>query len=385
MNSNKFRVLSIWDQRFSSPDLIEDSLIHAGIELKGFIRELRIVPGFPESDLKSYLKYQSKTNKQEIETSFLARLRRALSFGRAKYELNNEISRFKPDAALLHMGQTAARFVPLLNSRGIPATVIFYGHDISAALRSKRWRRLYQVFKNFEGNILVLCDDAAERLKDFGCNPKQIHIWSFPLQLEEFKPKIRPDSHKPIRLITAGRFTDKKGYPLLFEALSALQRSGIEFEIEIFGYGPDFKSVLELCKIHNCESNTTFRNGLVGTEFLEEYSKSLTKSDIFIFTGSPAKNGDDEGGPALTLVMAQATGIPIITTDFPGLELSFNNGITGTLVINPNPTSISEAIQDSIRNYSRATEQGAKGAEVAHIAFEPKRQTLKLLSFLKQT
>ena len=83
--------------------------------------------------------------------------------------------------------------------------------------------------------------------------------------------------------------------------------------------------------------------------------------------------------------MAQATGIPIITTDFPGLELSFNNGITGTLVINPNPTSISEAIQDSIRNYSRATEQGAKGAEVAHIAFEPKRQTLKLLSFLKQT
>ena len=58
----------------------------------------------------------------------------------------------------------------------------------------------------------------------------------------------------------------------------------------------------------------------------------LRRHDVVLAPSIRAASGDDEGGPALTLVMAQAAGKPVIASDFPGIERSVTSGVEGLIV-----------------------------------------------------
>jgi colanic acid/amylovoran biosynthesis glycosyltransferase len=56
-------------------------------------------------------------------------------------------------------------------------------------------------------------------------------------------------------------------------------------------------------------------------------------------------NGDDEGGPALTMVCAQGAGLPAIATPFAGVERSLIDGVTGLLCRQDDAASLAERMR----------------------------------------
>jgi colanic acid/amylovoran biosynthesis glycosyltransferase len=68
-------------------------------------------------------------------------------------------------------------------------------------------------------------------------------------------------------------------------------------------------------------------------------NEAAQRHDVFVLRAS---DGDDEGGPALTLVCAQAAGMPVVTTDFPGSELSVSHGETGWLCPQGDPAALAD-------------------------------------------
>ena len=88
--------------------------------------------------------------------------------------------------------------------------VIFYGHDLSTALHSKRWRKKYQKLLYSGDCLLVLCEDAKQRLIELGCNGNKIVIWNQPVKLKNFKVGTWNLNSNQIHLITSSSFVEKR-------------------------------------------------------------------------------------------------------------------------------------------------------------------------------
>jgi colanic acid/amylovoran biosynthesis glycosyltransferase len=74
------------------------------------------------------------------------------------------------------------------------------------------------------------------------------------------------------------------------------------------------------------------------------YSEILREHDIFVMPSTTARSGDDEGGPALSLVLAQAAGLPVICTPFVGAERSVIDGQTGLLCAQDDAAALADRI-----------------------------------------
>ena len=373
------KVLSIWDQKVSSEDLVEQLLIDHGIELKSYVRELDI----NTVTLKPWLSYQSEKSKGLTKSNtVLEKVKRLFSFLEMQSQLSRDIQGNNPEILLFHFGQTGARFIKIAKRQGIRCVVVFYGHDISAALRSRRWQYHYRKLSKSNATIIVLCEEARLRLIDFGFEPNRIIIWNLPLKFD-FPIRDKPIApEKSLHLLTAGRFVEKKGYPTLFEVMRKLNDKGLEVQLHIFGYGDGLDKIRSLAANKGVLDRITWSTNLIGEEFQRAYLAALRVSDIFVLASETAKNGDDEGGPALTLVTAQAVGIPVVTTSFPGHEITVINEETGFICENPvvdNMVLCLERFQNEVSLYQNV---GVAGADKARVAFDQELQIQKFIGIL---
>jgi len=376
------KVLSVWDQRISSEDILEQLLIDADIELESFVRELDI----NTSELKPWLTFQKTAKSNFINKHFLiGRLLRLCSFIRMKKLVNKKIETFQPDILLCHFGQTGARFIKKAKKNKLPFVVIFYGHDISAALRSRRWRFNYRQFKNLTGTIIVLCVEAKQRLVQFGCRPESIVIWNLPLRFD-FSIRDQPEIfNSPLQLVTAGRFVEKKGYPTLFAVIKKLRVEGINVILHAFGYGADFERIETMAREADVIECINWHRNLIGQDFKEKYITTLRNADLFLLASEIASNGDDEGGPALTLVIAQALGIPVVTTAFPGHEVTVVDGVTGFICEEPIVDNMVDHVRRLCDEFVFFQNVGKAGAIKAREEFDENKQTKTLIEILKTT
>jgi glycosyltransferase involved in cell wall biosynthesis len=376
------KIISIWDSRFASEYNFEFKLVELNHSLVTFAQSYEKFDNEPlllqnwmhSIEPPNYLrKFFSSPNK--ISSYVLGR-----NYYRA---IKRHVKKNKPDVIICNFGQIGIEFVKFCKRNQIPLIVLFYGHDISAAIKSKRWQRKYRIYRDMPGTLIVLCEEARRRLVNLGCEPDDIEIWNLPIVFDF--PEATNIKSNRIRLITAGRFIEKKGYPILFEALNKLKKKDIKFEIEIFGYGSNLSEIQALSNRYDLEGNIIWRVGLGGSAFKVEFYKALDDSDIFLLCAVPAANGDDEGGPSLSLVMAQAKGIPVITTNFPGHEISVLHGVSGFICEGDISEEMANYISSYADSYAEYRKIGKAGAINARNEFDFANQVEKFEKILETT
>lgn len=254
-----------------------------------------------------------------------------------------------------HFGQTGASMASLSDRLGIPIVVSFYGVDVSMFIMKREWVRRYKKMFKVRGLFVVLCEEAKERLVRIGCPPEKIRITDCLNDLSYYPYKERK-AGKTIRLLIAARFVEKKGYPVLLEALSKLLSGGKDVTLTAIGYGSEKQKAELNSKIAVLGLPEKVRvidtTGKSSSDFVGIFRENLETHDIFVLPSMRARNGDDEGGPALTLVNAQSAGLPVITTPFPGSERSVIDGRTG-LYCEPNdPAALAGKLDYLIANPS---------------------------------
>lgn len=106
------------------------------------------------------------------------------------------------------------------------------------------------------------------------------------------------------KIIAAGRLSDQKNYTLLIRAFSQIADKFPDFRVNIFGQGPEKENLEKLI----AELNLQNRVFLMGTK--QNVMKEEADSSLYVMSS------DYEGFPN-ALAEAMASGLPVISTDFP--------------------------------------------------------------------
>ena len=373
------RILSVWDRHFSSEKIIESGLRDRGHQVYSVARRLVM----DEVSLDPWVSSQKTESLDDQDgTKIYEKFLRLISLLRFLGFVRKRIRLIKPEILICHFGQTGSRFIRMANRLQIPIVILFYGHDISAALTSKRWVRKYAKFSKYPCTLIVMCEEAATRLHEFGCQPEKIKCWNLPINLEAFPFGERTPPIGRVKALTCARFVEKKGYPTLLSAMSILREEGIEVELHALGYGGNFEMLVQLSKKLKIDDLIVWHRDYTGDRSRVKYLELLRNSDVFLIAAERAMNGDDEGGPPLSVISAQATGIPIISTKFTGFEITIEDGKTGFLCSPPVDISMASQVKNFIKNPQPFFAVGVAGAARARQEFDFARQSDKLVKLL---
>ncbi len=294
------------------------------------------------------------------------------------YKISSElIHKFSPDLLHCHFGHTALMLDGLVNNVEKPLVVSFYGVDISSGLANAKFELYLKKLFLRDTLFLVLCREAKSRLLNIGCPEEKIKIWNLPPGIEKFPLRNR-NFDGVTRLFMPARFVEKKGHEYLLEALKLLKKDKRKFHLTLYGYG---NSALIEKWIENLGLSDvcTLINNRYSVDFNSELRSLLDKNDIFLAPSIRADNGDDEGGPALTMIMAQSAGLPVVCTNFPGSEISMIEGVTGYTCKQRDISSLYRAISKIMDTPEKWKEMGERGHQIVTEGFSMKSQSKKLI------
>lgn len=272
----------------------------------------------------------AESNATDLITRVRRRLRRPVDAWRFGRLVHDRVAAARPQVAHVHFGTTAATLQRLGALPELPLVVSFYGADVSEALHDTETLEAYRAVFLQAHRLHVLCDAARDRLVAAGCPPDRIVIANLPATVERF-PDIGVSFSGRARFLVPARFVEKKGHAVLLAAFARLVRDGSDALLTCYGYGPSAWLVEAVAAAGLYERVQVVDNGQTG-DFASAYERVLRDHDIVLAPSIRSRNGDDEGGPALTLVMAQAAGKPVIVSDFPGAERSVDDGVEGLVV-----------------------------------------------------
>ena len=234
----------------------------------------------------------------------------------------------------LHFGfaTTALARENLALAMGIKVAISFRGFDIG--LYPHQHSGCYDILWEKVDKVHTISDDLYQKAVDLGLDPKIPYKKITPaINIEFFKPNIDKDLLDPLRILTVGRLTWKKGYEYALKALVLLKDAQINFEYHIVGEGHYREaikySIYQLGLIKNVI--------LTGQNSPVEVKNEMEWADIYI-------QPSIQEGFCNAVLEAQAMGLLCIVTDADGLSENVLDGETGWVVPKRSPEELSSKI-----------------------------------------
>lgn len=178
--------------------------------------------------------------------------------------------------------------------------------------------------------------------------------------------EIKKDASLLIR--SAGRLTVHKGYDLLINSLSEVEKLGIDYKVEIAGEGPELNELNNLIKKYGLQH----RCKLVGEK--NDIITFFSRADLVII---PSRS---EGIPN-TLFEAWMSKRPVIATNAGGVSEVIDHGING-LICEPDSNQIFSTLADYVENNRNYKDMGEKGYNKLIKSFSMENMTNKLETYL---
>ena len=219
-----------------------------------------------------------------------------------------------------------------------------------------------------------------------GADPDKLIINYCGIDTSQFSPisTTDPDVEKsqgrPLRLLSAARLVEKKGFKYLISACNSLAEKGVDFECIIAGDGPLLNQLEEQIVQHNLAG----RVSLTGLPLLQEDIPDFMRSgDIYCLPCVWASDGDVDGLPQM-LMEAMACGVPVISTRLVGITDLIEDGETG-LLAEPNDTNdLAEKIERLISDKSLRDRFVGSGREKVEREFDLSNCLEPLLNKFRQ-
>ncbi len=178
----------------------------------------------------------------------------------------------------------------------------------------------------------------------------------------------RPDrpASAPPRILSVGRWVEKKGHEYLIEACAILRDRGLSFDCQIvLGDDDGCRHVQQLVDRHGLRSHVTLVGALGQDEVLGRYRAS----EIFALACVVAADGDRDGIP-VSLMEAMACELPVVTTGVAGIPELVQDGESGLLIPERDAPALADALECLIRLPELRTRLGRAGRRVVQAGFE---------------
>jgi glycosyltransferase involved in cell wall biosynthesis len=310
------------------------------------------------------------------------KIRAKLDERRFRKLVRGEIASFDPDVLHIHYGTTAAALADELERCGKPFVISFYGFDISQGINIPSVRAAYRRLFAAQPLVQVLCEEARDRVIALGLDPSRVVDANLPLPVHLY-PEIGITAEGPFRWLIPARFVEKKGHAVALRAFIKHLQDHPADRMTCWGYG-DAAWLEKLVAELGLEREVEVIDNRAEGEFNAAFVRRLEDHDAVLVPSVRAKRGDDEGGPALTAVVAQVAGKPVIVSDFPGHERSVSDGVEGLVVPQEDSDALAQAMGRLSSDRKRAATMGKAGRERASKAFDERAYRTALLGWYRK-
>lgn len=216
--------------------------------------------------------------------------------------------------------------------------------------------------------VLVCSGSAAAALRDLTAGDARIVLAYHGVDTARFSPAVgRPEPRGEVRLLAVGRLVEKKGYPVLLEAMGRLVPMTPGVRLQIIGggdLGPMLTREIEQLGLSGVVS-------LLGARTHQEIAAAYREADVFVQASVVLADGDRDGIPN-SLLEAMASGLAVVASDVAGIPEAVTDAKTGLLVPPGDPVALATALH---RVTADAALRGRLGAAARrHVAEHQDRE-----------
>ena len=261
------------------------------------------------------------------------------------------VRRFRPHVMHLHW-VVPQGIVGTLAAPHVPTILSTLGGDVYA-LNGPLWRRLKSRAIRQADAVTTMSSEMRDRLLDLGADPARTHVLPMGVDLGA----VRRADASPVsgRIVFAGRLVEKKGVPVLFDALRRLD-ADVPWSLQVIGDGP-LRAALEAAA-----------DGLpvqfAGQLRRADFARALAQAEIVVLPSVQASTGDQEGLP-VTLLEAMGAGRAVVASDLAGINDAVVHGESGILFPPGDADALREALRSLLADPRRRSELGAEAARRA--------------------
>ncbi len=194
-----------------------------------------------------------------------------------------------------------------------------------------------------------LCQDFKLKSEGVTLVPNGIDLKKFSVLDSQTKKEKRLEFNlgtRPVIGIIA-RLSDVKGQDILIRAIPKIALQIPEVKLMIVGVGKMEKELKDLVAQLKLEDQVGFY------PIVNQTAAMLSLFDIFVM---PSR----QEGLGLSVLEAQAAGLPVVASKVGGLPSLIEDGVTGLLVPPENPELLAEAILVLLKNLDHAKQMGEK-------------------------
>ena len=251
---------------------------------------------------------------------------------------------------------------------GEEITIPLYGKGIKNFIKRFIMKASYKKASGF----FVVCHFCKRLLVEL--KVKEEHIDVIPSCLNKNKINIDPSINRvQNKIITVGRFIERKGFHLLIDAVILLRKEIPNITLDICGTGP-MKNQLKK-QIQDLKAEDFIR--LYDNASDEFLSRKYQEASLFVLAHMLLKNGDTEGCPTV-FSEAMGHGLPLIGGTGAGADTAIISGKNGYIVDVRNQEEFVSKIKDILSNKELSEKMIEYGKEKLSNDHDPKKAGIAL-------
>jgi colanic acid/amylovoran biosynthesis glycosyltransferase len=327
-------------------------------------------------------------------------LRAAVDARRSRGELSGKARRAIPRHRKEHDAQRmfeAIWLAPLLRERGIRHVHAHFG---GVAARTAWWlRELFGFSYSFTGhaNDIFCATDFPVRNADLVRGAtfvvtetdyarrwmEETYPWAKGkifrvfngIAMDGFPPRAAAGGVH--RILSVGRYVEKKGFSDLIEACRLLRDRGLILACEIIGGGPleaELRAQIEQAGLGGVVH-------LAGPRAQAEVRIQLAETDLFVLACVPEAGGGSDNLPTV-IMEAMACGVPVISTRLAGVPEMIESGVDGWLVEPKDRAALAGAMERLLTDRPESARLGEHARATAREKFAIEKTTSALKHLL---
>jgi glycosyltransferase involved in cell wall biosynthesis len=215
----------------------------------------------------------------------------------------------------------------------------------------------------------LVSSDIWRRAQRRGCPPDKPHlvitdaidVATFSAPDRRYEEVGSPE--RPLRLVSVGRLHWKKGYEYGLAAVRALVDAGINVHYRILGDGPHREPIL--FAIHDLELEDHVE--LPGARRAGDVREAMSWADVCLHAAVSE-------GFCVSVIEAQAMGLPIVCTDADGLRENVADDETGFVVARRDAGALAAQLSELVRDRELRERMGRAARRRAVERFDIARQ-----------
>jgi glycosyltransferase involved in cell wall biosynthesis len=224
----------------------------------------------------------------------------------------------------------------------------------------RQWRNYEKKYVSLADRVIVVVEEASDRLTGMGMDPEKIHVVSNTVNPEHFNFSPEEKDAENITMIYGGGINYHRGLQTVIKSLLILPEKIPNIRLKIIGPGSYTGQLKKLARELKVDAYITFFERMP----LEELLKQVSRSDIALIPHLKTAHTDSTIPHKLFQYMY--AGIPIVASDCAPIQRIIEETGTGVCFRSQDPDSFAEVLEGllSDRDYLKSIpENGRKWVE----------------------